>query len=212
MIDTASTRCDLTDSSHSGWWAIYTRHQHERVVADMLAAKGLEVFLPLYETVRRWKDRHKKLKLPLFPCYLFVRERSDGRLLTLATPGIHTILTRGDRLAVISASEIDAIQRALVDPSRIEPHPFLRYGERVRVIRGPLDGVEGVLIRKKNQYRMVLSVEMLSQSAAVEVEATDVEPAARSANSSPSAMLTGEAGQLYGERLMNPYAQEFRQE
>ena len=142
----------------------------------MLETKGLEVFLPLYETVHRWKDRRKNLKLPLFPCYVFIREKVDARLLVITTPGIHVILTQGDRLAVISAGEIEAIQRARVNPSRIEPYPFLKCGERVRVVRGPLEGVEGFLVRKKNSYRLILSVEMILQSAAVEVAASDVEP------------------------------------
>ncbi len=177
MLEGFPLQVDQPESSHAGWWAVYTRHQHEKAVANMLATKGLEVFLPLYETVRRWKDRNKRLTLPLFPCYLFVRERVDGRLLTLTTPGINMILTCGDHMAVVAPGEIEAIQRALRDPSRIEPYPFLRCGERVRVIRGPLEGLEGILVRRKNLYRLVLSVEMLSQSAAVEVEASDVEPA-----------------------------------
>lgn len=161
-----------------GWWALYTRHQHEKAVAEMLRAKGLDVFLPLYESVHRWKDRNKTLVLPLFPCYLFVRERVNGRLLTLSTPGIHMLLTLGERVAVIPDEEIAAIQHALRDPARIEPHPFLRCGERVRVIRGSLLGLEGLLVRKKNLCRLILSVQMLAQAAAVEVNASDVEPVA----------------------------------
>ena len=175
MLSASPDHSDLVSASQHGWWAVYTRHQHEKVVADMLISKGLEVFLPVYDTLHRWKDRRKKLTLPLFPCYLFVRERTDGRLLTVTTPGIHMILTRGNQLAVIPEIEIAAIQRALMDPSHVEPHPFLRCGERVRVIRGPLVGIEGILIRKKNLYRLVLSVDMLAQSAAVEVDALDVE-------------------------------------
>lgn len=177
MLGRASnTQVGSATTSERGWWAVYTRHQHEKAVADMLGSKGLEVFLPVYETLHRWKDRKKRLTLPLFPCYLFVRETIDGRLLTLTTPGIHMIVALGNHPAVVSAAEIEAIQRALVDPSRIEPHPFLRCGERVRVIRGPLEGVEGILVWKKNLYRLVLSVDMLAQSAAVEIDAADVEP------------------------------------
>jgi transcription antitermination factor NusG len=162
----------------SSWWALYTRHQHEKVVADTLTAKGFEVFLPAYESTRRWKDRTKILSLPLFPCYLFVRGGLDRKLQIVTTPGIHMILYHGDRVAVIPDQEIEAIQRAVGGPYRVEPHPFLKCGMRVRVTRGALDGVEGILIRKKNLCRLILSVDMLAQSVAVEVEATDVEPCA----------------------------------
>ena len=158
------------------WWAVYTRHQHEKTVAEMLTAKGFEVFLPLYESTRRWKDRRMVLSLPLFPCYLFVRGGLDRKLQVVTTPGIHMILYRGEKVAVIPDQEIAAIQRAVDGSSRVEPHPFLKCGMRVRVIRGSLEGVEGILIRKKNLFRLVLSVDMLAQSVAVEVNAGDVEP------------------------------------
>ena len=161
----------------SPWWAVYTRHQHEKTVVEMLEAKGLEVFLPLYESTRRWKDRCKVLSLPLFPCYVFVRGGLDRRLQVLTTPGVHTILYRGEEVAMIPEEEIEAIRKTVEGPFRVEPHPFLRCGERVRVIRGSLEGVEGVLLRKKNLYRLVLSVDMLAQSVAVEIDASDVVPA-----------------------------------
>ncbi len=160
----------------SPWWAVYTRHQHEKAVAGMLLTKGFEVFLPLYESTRRWKDRTMVLSLPLFPCYVFVRGSLDRRLQVVTTPGIHMILFRGEEVAVIPDQEIEAIQRVVHGPCSIEPHPFLKCGMRVRVIRGSLEGVEGILTRKKNLLRLVLSVDMLAQSVAVEVHADDVEP------------------------------------
>jgi len=142
----------------------------------MLAAKGFEVFLPLYESTRRWKDRRKVLSLPLFPCYVFVRGAIERRLPVLTTPGVHMIISRGERVATVPEHEIDAIRRTVEGHFQVEPHPFLRCGERVRVVRGSLDGVEGVLTRKKNLYRLVISVEMLAQSVAVEIDAMDVVP------------------------------------
>lgn len=159
------------------WWALYTRHQHEKVVAEALATKGFEVFLPLYESVHRWKDRKKVLSLPLFPCYVFVRGGLDRKLQVVTTPGVHMILYHGERVATIPESEIAAIHRAIAGRFRVEPHPFLKCGERVRVIRGALEGLEGILLRKKNWSRLVLSVDMLAQSVAVEIESSDVEPA-----------------------------------
>jgi transcription antitermination factor NusG len=160
----------------SAWWALYTRHQHEKVVAEMLEAKGLEVFLPLYESIRRWKDRKKALTLPLFPCYVFVRGALNSRLPVVSTPGVHMILSRGEHIATIPEDEIEAIRRTVEGSLRVEPHPFLKCGERVRVTRGSLEGVEGILVRKKSLYRLVLSVNMLAQSVAVEIDAADVEP------------------------------------
>jgi transcription antitermination factor NusG len=160
----------------SPWCAVYTRHQHEKSIGEMLEAKGFEVFLPLYESTRRWKDRQKVLSLPLFPCYVFVRGAHERRLPVLTTPGVHMIISRGERVATVPDEEIEAIRRTVEGPFAVEPHPFLQCGERVRVIRGSLEGVEGVLIRKKNLYRLVLSVDMLAQSVAVEIDAMDVQP------------------------------------
>jgi transcription antitermination factor NusG len=169
---------DLALPGDSGWWALYTRHQHEKTVADILSAKGFEVFLPLYESMRRWKDRNKMLSLPLFPCYVFVRGGMNRRLQVVTTPGVHMVLSNGESAAIIPDAEIQAIRTTVEGPFQVEPHPFLKCGERVRVKRGPLLGVEGVLVRKKNLYRLVLSVEMVAQSIAVEIDASDVEPLA----------------------------------
>jgi transcription antitermination factor NusG len=169
-------KTDEEVENSSSWWAVYTRHQHEKAVAQVLSTKGFEVFLPLYDSVRRWKDRSKTLSLPLFPCYVFVRGGMNRRLQVVTTPGIHTILYSGERLAFIPNDEIDSIRRAVNSPTRVEPHPFLRCGEMVRVTRGSLEGVVGVLVRKKSLFRLVLSVEMLAQSVSVEIDAADVEP------------------------------------
>lgn len=179
--------------SESSWWALYTRHQHEKVVAEILTSKGFEVFLPLYESIRRWKDRNKTLSLPLFPCYVFVRGGLHRRSMVVTTPGVHMILCNGERIALIPNNEIDAIRTAVDGPFRVEPHPFLRCGERIRVIRGSLEGVEGVLVRKKSFYRLVLSVDMLAQSVAVEIDAADVEPAIAADRKDLSRTLSAEA-------------------
>lgn len=174
----ASPLIDATIGEDSGWWALYTRHQHEKMVAEILLAKGFDVFLPLYESVRRWKDRTKLLSLPLFPGYVFVRRQLHRRLQVVTTPGVHMILSCGDELAIIQEYEIRAIQVIVEGPNQLEPYPFLKCGQRVRVKQGPLEGVEGILVRKKNLYRLVLSVEMLAQSVAVEIDAADVESTA----------------------------------
>lgn len=171
--------------SSEPWFAIYTRHQHEKTIAQVLTAKGLQVFLPLYNSTRRWKDRSVQLSLPLFPCYLFLRGMVERRLQVVTTPGIVSILSVNGEPAVIPESEIEAVRKAIELGNRVEPHPFLRTGDRVRVIAGPLQGVEGILIRKKNLYRLVLSVELLERSAAVEVDVSSVERVASGRHNSP---------------------------
>ncbi len=162
-------------------------------MSETLEAKGFEVFLPLYESTRRWKDRRKVLSLPLFPCYVFVRGAIERRLPVLTTPGVHMIISHGEKVATVPDAEIEAIRRAVDGHFKVEPHPFLRCGERVRVVRGSLNGVEGVLTRKKNLFRLVISVEMLAQSVAVEIDAMDVVPAVgrNVAQLSPSAQGRG---------------------
>src|SRR5580693_1514934 len=88
------------------WWAVYTRHQHEKNVAESFSRNGLEVFLPLYSVVRQWKDRKKHLSLPLFPCYVFLRGESESRVAILSTPGVHSIVMMGGQPAVIPEVDI----------------------------------------------------------------------------------------------------------
>ena len=171
----ATQDVDIDGAGSSGWWALYTRHQHEKTVATVLSAKGFEVFLPLYESTRRWKDRSKMITLPLFPCYVFIRGGLHRRLQVMTTSGVHMALLSGDHVAIIPEGEIQAIRRAVEGAHRVEPHPFLKCGERVRVTRGSLEGVEGILVRKKNLYRLILSVDMMAKSVAMEIDAADVE-------------------------------------
>lgn len=168
------------------WWAIYTRHQHEKTVADMLSTKGFDVFLPLYDSMRRWKDRKKLISLPLFPCYVFVKGGFERKLQVVSTPGVHMMLYRGDQIATIPEEEMAAIRTVVEGRFQVEPHPFLKCGQRVRVLRGAMEGVEGILTRKKNLFRLVLSVDMLAQSVAVEVNAADVEPVGEVDEKAPS--------------------------
>ena len=158
------------------WHALYARHQHEKAVAHILSSKGFEVFLPLYWTVHRWKDRDKQLWLPLFPCYVFFKGGLWRQLDILTTPGVHSVVASAGSVADIPEEEINAV-RQMVEGSgtRLEPHPFIKFGDHVRVKSGPLMGLEGILIRKKNQFRFVVSVEILGRSAAAEVDVSTVE-------------------------------------
>jgi transcription antitermination factor NusG len=161
--------------AQTAWYAIYTRHKHEKTVAQILTSKGMEIFLPLYESAHRWKDRTKLVSLPLFPCYVFLKGGLDRRLDIVITPGFHTLVSAGGQPVAIPPDEIDAIRTTVQTGARVSPHAFLKCGERVRVKRGPLAGVEGILVRTKNQCRLVVSVEMLGKAVAVEVDASVVE-------------------------------------
>ena len=159
----------------SSWYAVYTRHQHEKTVARNLTTKGFETLLPLYQVRRRWQDRVKWLTLPLFPCYVFVRGNLERRLDIITTPGLHTFVLSAGQPASIPPAEIDAIRQSAESGVSVEPHPFLKSGEWVRVKSGPLEGIQGMLVRKKSQSLLVLSVAMLGKSAAVEIDAFEVE-------------------------------------
>ena len=160
---------------HNGWYALYTRHQHEKRVHQTLTAKGFETFLPLYTTAHQWKDRVKRVSLPLFPCYVFLRGPFTQWLPILTTPSIHSVVGFGGRPASICSAEVEAIRRVVESPVQAEPHPFLRCGDRVRVVAGPLRDLEGILVRKKNWCKLVLSVEMLQRSVAIEIDAAMVQ-------------------------------------
>jgi transcription antitermination factor NusG len=166
----------LADATHADWYAIYTRHQHEKVIAQTLATKGFETFLPLAVSPHQWKDRTKIVSVALFPCYVFLKgDVEHGRLKILTTPGVHSLVSSAGQPAAIPAIQIETIRHALEKGARLQPHPFLKCGDIVRVKRGALEGVEGILVRKKNLCRLVLTIEMLGRSAFVEVEAAQVE-------------------------------------
>jgi transcription antitermination factor NusG len=175
----------MPDAWITEWFAVYTRHQHEKSVAEHLLGRGVEVFLPVYESLRQWNDRRQRLSLPLFPCYVFFRGNQEPRIKVLSTPGVHSIVGFAGRPAPIERSEIDAIRLAVESHYRVEPHPFLRHGDRVRVKHGPLAGVEGILIRKRGFDRLILSAELLQKSVSVEVDACGVERIAAAAAAGP---------------------------
>ena len=157
------------------WYALHTRHQHENKVATVLVGKGFEVLLPTYEVLHRWKDRNKRVTLPLFPGYLFVADEIDRRLQILSTPGVHAIVSAGSTPAIIPHEEINAIRRIIESSLRVEPHIFLADGDRVRIKAGPLTGLEGIVSRKKDGLRLILSVQLLGRSAAVEIDCCMIE-------------------------------------
>ena len=162
-----------------GWLAIHTRHQHESLAARSLVYKGFEVFLPQYTSVRQWSDRTRELSAPLFPGYVFLRGAPEHQIRILTTPGVLSVVGFSGIPAIIPDVEIESVRQTLARRVHIEPYPFLNCGDWVRVKNGPLEGIEGILVRKKNQFRLVLSVQLLQKSAAVEVDAWSIERAPR---------------------------------
>lgn len=160
----------------SHWYAVYTTARHEKAVAEHFVQRNIESFLPLYRTMRLWKNGCKMtLQLPLFPCYIFVRIGRSERVRVLEVPGVLTLVGSASEPAPLPESEIEAL-RIAIPQINCEPHPYLVVGERARIRAGALAGMEGVLLRKKNGLRVVLSLDLISQSVAVEVDANDVEP------------------------------------
>jgi transcription antitermination factor NusG len=163
------------NSLEARWVAVYTVARHEKSVARQLEERQIETFLPLYRSLRRWKDRRKEVELALFPSYVFVRILTRNKLPVRQLPGVVSIVTFNGELAVLPEQEIDTLRNALHNQLCVEPCPYLKVGRRVRVVRGPMAGAEGILSRKKDRYRFVISVDVLMRSVAVEVDASSLE-------------------------------------
>ena len=159
------------------WYAVYTRANHEKRVAAELHARTVEHFLPLYSSVRRWKDRRVSLDLPLFPGYVFVRLALCERLRVVQIPSVVRLVGFNGTPAALPDTEIEIMRSGLSERLRAEPHPFFTAGRRVRIIAGPFRGLEGMLKKKKSNLRVVVSLNLIQRSIAVDVDAADVMPA-----------------------------------
>jgi transcription antitermination factor NusG len=157
------------------WYAVHTVSRHEKVVARQMNGNGLDHFLPLYKSARCWKDRRKELELPLFPGYVFVRIAFQDRLRVQKLTGVLQIVSFNGKPALVPEIEIEALRNGLTRNAWLEPYPYLKVGRRVRVRSGPMAGVDGILVRRKEKFRVVLSVDLIMQSVALEVDGADVE-------------------------------------
>jgi transcription antitermination factor NusG len=157
-------------ADESSWYAIRVRARWEQLVADALRNKEYEEFLPLYRKRSNWSDRVKEISRPLFPGYVFCRSNLSGRPPLITTPGVIGILRFGGSPAIISQQEIEAVKAVIHSSANAGPWPYIREGQRVRILRGALSGVEGILVRAKSDWRVVLSVEALCRSVAIEVD------------------------------------------
>ncbi len=164
--------------AHSGfaWYALTVKPRHEKAAAQHLAGKQLETFLPLYRSLRRWSDRKKIVELCLFPGYVFCRFGHEAKLEVLKVPSVTSIVGFGGQPAPVPDEEIQAIQVIVASGRRAGPWPYLSAGRRVRIERGPLAGLEGILVREKDAWRVVVSVELLRRSVAVEIDREMISP------------------------------------
>jgi transcription antitermination factor NusG len=157
------------------WYAAYTCAQHEKRVAAELGMREVEHFLPLYRSVRRWKDRRVQLEFPLFPGYVFVRLALRDRLRVVQIPSLVRLVGFGGLPTALPDREMEILRSGLCQSLRAEPHPFLTAGRRVRITGGPFAGLEGVLKRKRSNLRVVVTLELIQRSVAVDVDAADVQ-------------------------------------
>jgi transcription antitermination factor NusG len=158
------------------WYAAYTCANHEKGVAEQLERRSVENFLPLYESVRRWKDRRVRLQLPLFPGYVFVRLALRDRLQVLEIPSVVRLVGVDRHPTSLPTEEIESIRACVVQRHPLLPYHFVHRGQRVRVLSGPLEGLTGIVLRQKNRTRFVISLELLMRSVAVEIDGSDFSP------------------------------------
>ncbi len=167
---------ETADSIGPQWYAVQTRPRHEKRVAERLQSQSMEAFLPLHRCRHRWKNGVlADVELPLFPGYLFARAPLHERIRLLQLPGIVGLAASAAHPTAIADQEIETL-RQVTDIFRAEPHPFLTAGDKVRVVAGPLAGLEGTLTRRKQEFRLVLSVQIIMRSVAIEVSEFDIEP------------------------------------
>lgn len=165
-----------TEPLANGWHAAYTHARHEKKVALQLQQRGIEHFLPLYHSVRRWKDRRKELDLVLFPGYVFIRVPPSQRLRVLQLPGVARFVTFNGQPATLASTDIEALRNGLAHGMQMQHHPYLTVGRRVEVVNGPLTGAQGILVRQKTNSRIVISIDAIMRSVSVDIDEADVVP------------------------------------
>jgi transcription antitermination factor NusG len=169
---------EQTDTPPQNWYAVHVRSRHEAKVFARLTTKGIEAFLPTVEKLRKWKDRKKMVTFPLFPGYLFVHitKEAHNMLNVLKVIGVVRMLcTIPGEPDPIPDEQIDSLQMLVENKEALDPYPYLNKGQKIRIIKGPLIGVEGILVEKLDKHILVLSVDVLRQGVALTINAADVE-------------------------------------
>lgn len=160
------------------WYAVLTRARHEKAAAHRLGERGVTTFLPTVTEVHRWNDRKKTVELPLFSCYLFVKlmPGNEERQRVLRTDSVLGLVGTQGLGTPIPNEQIDAIRTLVSEQLPCCSHPFLKTGQRVRIRGGALEGIEGILLSRNGDRRLIISVDAMQRSLAIQVEGYDVEP------------------------------------
>lgn len=156
------------------WYAVHTSAQREKKVSEYLLRSGVEQFLPVYENRRQWKDRVVTIETPLFAGYVFVRIPLVEKLRVLSAPGVARFVCMNGKPAAIPEEDIARVKSGMVKGAI--PHPYLTVGRRVEITRGPLAGLSGILVRKKNNLRLVVCIDSIARAMAIEISEVDVQP------------------------------------
>jgi transcription antitermination factor NusG len=177
LFSPIQSQSDLSQSTYfePRWYAAYTYARHEKRVAEHLQRIGVESYLALYTATRQWNQRRAQVELPLFPGYVFVRIPLAERLRVLSAPGVaYLVGTRGEP-APLADDEVEPLRDCLSQKLRAEPVAYLSEGSRVRVVAGPLSGLEGVIVRRDGETRFVVSIDLIMRAIAINVEGLDLE-------------------------------------
>ena len=163
------------DAQYPRWYVLFVRSNQEKRVAEALHGRDVEHFLPCYKSVRQWKDRRVTLEIPLFPGYVFLRLPLIDRAKALTVSNVVSIVGTRNEPSAISDEEIAWIKLG-IEHGRAEPYPYLKMGQRVIVTEGVMSGMEGILVRKRNNTRVVVSLDSIARAFVVEVDASSVRP------------------------------------
>lgn len=163
-------------SSQSQWFALRTKSRHEKLVRDQLEKQGIEPLLPTVRRLSQWKDRKKEIEVPLFSGYCFVRLSQQTKLPAQMVAGVVEVVGSGNRPEPIPDEEIEALKTLMTSVLPYDSHPYLHEGMQVEVVRGPLQGVHGILLRKEKHHRLVIGVRLIQQAVAVEIDVSNVVP------------------------------------
>ncbi len=160
------------------WYALYTRSRFEKKMLSELTDRKIEVFLPMREILSRWKDRKKRIWIPLFPGYIFVNQvdTPENRFRILNIPGAVRFVGFEGHADPIPEEQIQYVRRFLESNIAVDPYPYMRIGCQVEVIAGPLKGIRGILVEKRGRFRFVIQVDLIRQAVSVEIDASDVRP------------------------------------
>jgi len=162
------------DAGVRRWYVLYTKPRFEKKVHQQLLQKQIESYLPLQKVIRRWSDRKKKVEEPLFPNYVFVHTNEKERLASLAAFGVVRCVSFAGRVAVVPDAQIESLKRMLDEEKSVEVYPTIPIGTKVKIVRGPLCGIEGTLTDIRGVKRFAVTIDALQRSVLIEIKASDV--------------------------------------